>query len=448
MKTINFFSFLLIIAILFTVSCKIENAPVDPNDLNRRFEKAIVLRDNTSYESVWDTVMQTQGMSQFSIIRVSDFTIDTKNRMNFVFYYDQHAGYATFRRTWDLVNKKMIPQPEGAAKEDKIARKLHEFQSTSDSYELEFEAYKPYTNYYAEGYLTTESSGGIQYNRVYLKGDMSVTPTTFYPLAALELGYENAVGRNAYNTAVIFRGLNKKDNEDFNYKFSNVNLDYAVFQYVKPNVQTYQLLCEARTNGPSVYFGFTQDNTLQAIEFTETGNLGAQTISATNGTITAEIPWKNPYVNWITQNFKYPGYKYNKTIRHYSVDGSIMSFALRNFVDYKYSTFVYNFNTKEFKTVVDNVSLNYGDPNGSDVDIDETGNLYYTGYANNGANKEGISVYKISVGNSTTLVGTDDFLKYGTVVKLKYLHGKIYMAVSGKKSGYDTIHQLSLIKQK
>ena len=80
---------------------------------------------------------------------------------------------------------------------------------------------------------------------------------------------ENDFTINKFTTKTI---NNCKIINNFNYKFTNVSMDYAIFQYMVPDVQTYHLLCEARTSGPSIYFGFTSKNEIQAIEFTETGN--------------------------------------------------------------------------------------------------------------------------------------------------------------------------------
>lgn len=424
--------------------------PNDPNDPTSRFEIAQVLNTNSAFENVWDTTMDVRTMNTgvTGSLGISDFTVDAKNQMHFVFYQilpsQQSTFYESYRRTWDLTNKKIIPQNPLAYKEKNITRNLYNYQAEK---ELAFELYKPYTNYYVAAIVTSEGSGGISYNKVYFQGDVSMTVAQpFYPLSRLELGYENVVGQSAYFQSVIFRSLNRKNDDDFNYKFTNVSMDYAIFQYMVPDVQTYHLLCEARTSGPSIYFGFTSKNEIQAIEFTETGNFGTTSLTGTEGKVVATVNW-TPYVTWVTQAFVYPVYNFGKTIRHYSPDGSIMSFALNKFDTDRYSTFVYNFNTKAFTKVLEDVSLKYGDINSSDVDIDQEGNIYYTGYADSGKNKEGVSVYKISADGNHTLVGNDNFLKFGQVIKLKHLHGKLYLCVTGKKTGYDT-HQISFIRTK
>ncbi len=65
----------------------------------------------------------------------------------------------------------------------------------------------------------------------------------------------------------------------------------------------------------------------------------------------------------------------------------------------------------------------------TDYDIDEDGNLYYSGYAGAGANTSGVSIYKLTP-SGASVVGMDNFMNYGTVDLIKYYHGKVYLAVS------------------
>ena len=111
------------------------------------------------------------------------------------------------------------------------------------------------------------------------------------------------------------------------------------------------------------------------------------------------------------------------------------------------STFVYNFETNTLSQNLAQASLEYAAA-GSDIDVDENGDVYYTGIAGNGGNANGVSVYKKSGNAASVVVGSDDFLKTGTVVKLKVFSGKIYMAVSVNPDGSSFgSYQLSVIKQ-
>jgi hypothetical protein len=80
------------------------------------------------------------------------------------------------------------------------------------------------------------------------------------------------------------------------------------------------------------------------------------------------------------------------------------------------------------------------------VDCDEFGNIYYTGIADNGKNNIGVSIYKKDKLGVTTLIGADSFLKFGEIIKLKSLYGKVYFALKGKITG-SVKSQISIIKQ-
>jgi len=126
-------------------------------------------------------------------------------------------------------------------------------------------------------------------------------------------------------------------------------------------------------------------------------------------------------------------------------DGKILGILFKNESSKKYWTYSFNFNTKVITKGLENVILDYsGDC--SDIDLDEIGNIYYSGFAANGVNKVGVSIYKKGIDGQTTRIGADDFLKFGTIIKLKALMGKVYFALNGKKTGFDK-YQLSVLKQ-
>ena len=107
-------------------------------------------------------------------------------------------------------------------------------------------------------------------------------------------------------------------------------------------------------------------------------------------------------------------------------------------------SFTYDAPSNTLTKVLDNAPLSFAGPD-SDFDVDELGNAYYTGYAGNGTNQAGVSIYKKSA-VAETVVGGDNVLKYGTVVKLKLLNGKVFFVVTGRRTGTD-ITQLSILKQ-
>jgi hypothetical protein len=408
--------------VLFTLaSCKKEN--IESDKPTNMYDPVYVLNDNSGYEHVWDTTTAYGSISSSTGFVVRDFTVDTRNRMHFVYHYREEY----FRRSLDLTSKKMIPQHPQAGKEQAIGGMYN-----IGNYNRDIEQYKPYTNYYVAAFQTESSSSG--FSKIYLQGDIGISPMpTSYMTGVTELGYENVVVKDAWNTAHMYISLNRKDDEDFNYRFANTRLETAKPFTDSENI-TY-ILCDARTSGKSLYIGLENGTQLKAIEFDR--NMDS---TVRSGNVTATLNWTPP-----------SDFAFIKAFRHYSADGTKLSFALLNYRTSPGSltTFTYNFTTKELKKVLDNVLLSYGRVGSSEYlyDLDEEGNLYYAGYAENGTNDKGISIYKISSGNNTSLVGKDNFLKFGNVAKLKYLHGKIYLAIRGKKTGTE-VQQLSFIKQK
>lgn len=121
-----------------------------------------------------------------------------------------------------------------------------------------------------------------------------------------------------------------------------------------------------------------------------------------------------------------------QTQRHYSADGNKLAMLVRDDNNQHCWTYTYDHTTETLTAVVANAALPYSGE-GSDIDMDDDGNIYYTGVSGNG-NGAGVSVYKRTP-SGATVVGTDDFLKFGTVSKLHYLNGKVHMVITGSVSG-------------
>ena len=124
--------------------------PNDPNDPTNRFEIAQVLNTNSAYENVWDTTMDVRTMNTgvTGSLGISDFTVDAKNQMHFVFYQilpsQQSTFYESYRRTWDLTNKKIIPQNPLAYKE-KILLAIYIITRPKKNLHLNFISHIPIT---------------------------------------------------------------------------------------------------------------------------------------------------------------------------------------------------------------------------------------------------------------------------------------------------------------
>lgn len=134
-------------------------------------------------------------------------------------------------------------------------------------------------------------------------------------------------------------------------------------------------------------------------------------------------------------------------IRHYSTDGKKIAFGFVDMQTLKIYTYTYNYETNTLTQNLANATLDYASTD-SDIDLDDDANVYYSGYASNGSNKNGVSIYKKSLTNPATVVGNDNFLKSGSVEKLKFINGKIYVVVIANQTGTTPIHQISVVKQK
>lgn len=407
------------------------------------YDPVNVLRDNADFEHVWDTTMFMQTFGRYGM---SDMTIENDHLLHFVFIENSIGGvngYESFhRRSVDLNTKKVIPLPQGA----KQYPDLKNFISANGEMrqKLHVHAFRPYTNFYYMALMTYSGSQGGTY--IHVSGDASYiglggvvgrTHLGSFENYDLELGYRNMSIYHYPNMVYSFVGINPNPNP---YLLTGLRLLWGGFATIGPhtfnNGDNFRPLYSETEMGKSTLFATTKDNKLIVAEYMPT-DLPEQSFVETPATLVASVPYTPYYPNFTGTA---------KTYRHYSKDGKQMGLFVYHPDSQKYYSFTYNFQTKSLQKVLDGVSLTYGNETGSDVAFDEQGNLYYTGYANNGNNKEGISIYKIS-SSGHTLVGTDNFLKFGEVVKLKYLLGKIYIAVQGRKTGTQ-VQQLSILKQK
>ncbi len=441
MKKIQTFIISALLAATFFSSC--EKDEIEPDDANGAYDPVNVLRDNAGFEHVWDTTMFMQTLGRYGM---SDMTIENDHLLHFVFTENSIGGvngYESFhRRSVDLNTKKVIPLPQGA----KQYPNLKNFISTNGEsrQKLHVHAFRPYTNFYYMALMTYGGPRGSTY--IHVSGDASYTGLGgvvgqthlgSFEEYHLELGYRNMSIYHYPNMVYSFVGLNPNPNP---YLLTGLRLLWGGFNTIGPhtfnNGDNFRPLFSETELGKSTLFATTKDNKLIVAEYTPT-ELPEQSFVETPATLVASVPYTPYYPNFTGTA---------KTYRHYSKDGKQMGLFVYHPDSQKYYSFTYNFQTKTLQKVLDGVSLTYGNETDSDIAFDEQGNLYYTGYANNGNNKEGVSIYKISTGGNT-LVGRDNFLKFGEVVKLKYLLGKMYVAVQGRKTGTQ-VQQLSILKQK
>ncbi len=414
------FILVLIIAIGTITGCE-EKSTIEPYDPSKGYAPIGVLNDNTSYTNIYDTAVFLSGANgSLSNIGVYDFTIEENRQLNAVFFTSlptqQSPLIIPHRFSKNLINNQMVAVPST----------VNQFpQNLNIAYDKVIRQFFPYSNIFSSlvekngmgqfvGDIDGTITGGI--GNPQGQGDFSFR----YPVFNSGGFYGNFSRLNSGNPEIgssfnIFRaGIG-----------SNANLNY------------YRVSClhEVYNNNNSKEYyaiGVTVDSVhVFKIDFSFFGDNNNYPV------FTASM------INAIQTNVI--GTLEDRTLRHYSPDGKILSFMITELNTNKRSTYVYNFETNVLTQNLDKVSLEYADAS-SDIDIDENGDIYYTGFAGNGSNMNGVSVYKKSGASPSVLYGSDNFLKFGTIVKLKILFNNVYLAVSGKQSGKD-VYQISFIKQ-
>ncbi|MDD3742452.1 MAG: hypothetical protein PHX54_02365 [Lentimicrobiaceae bacterium] len=430
-----------VLALFGMVSCEKED-PKQENPADA-YAPVNVLTDNSSFEHIWDTNALVQ---QFGRYGMSDLTIEDDHLLHFVYTQNFLGGVdgvdSYYRKSIDLNTKRTVPLPKNAAQYPN----LNSFANLSgtDRQKLHVHAFRPYRNEYVMAFMTY--GGPMGSTHIHVSGDASYTGLGgvngqshigYFEGLDLELGYRNMSMYVYYHMVYLFCGLNPNPNP---YLLTGIDLLWGGFktidQYTFNNGTNIRPLYTEADRVTSTLFATTNDNKLIVAEF-QPIFLPESVSVETPATLVASVPYTPYYPEFVTAA---------KTYRHYSKDGKQMGLFVYHADTKKYYSFSYNFQTKTLKKILDGVSISYGDEAASDIAFDEFGNLYYTGYADNGNNKVGISIYKISA-EGHSLVGNDNFLKFGQVVKIKYLLGKIYVAVQGRKTG-TSIQQLSILKQK
>jgi hypothetical protein len=380
-----------------------------------------VLQNNTSYTGVFDTAIYLGGANGSpSNIGIYDFTIENGNMLHAVMYTSlptqQSPLVIPARFSRDLNTGKSIALPSGIGQYP---------QNLNVSYDKVIRQFFPYSNIYA---ILVEKNGMGQF-----LGDIDATINT---------GIGNPQGQGdfsfrypVFNSGGFYGNFSRLSSGD-----PGIGSSFTVFRAgigSNANLNYFRVSCLHEVydnNGTKDYFaiGVTADSVqVYKINFSFMGDNNNYPV------FTAEMIQALP----TTVN----GTLEERSLRHYSTDGRTLSFMITEMNTNKRSTYVYNFANNTLTQNLSNVVLEYADA-GSDIDIDEAGDLYYTGYAGNGSNTGGVSVYKKSGSAAAVLVGSDNFLKFGTVVRLKVLMGKVYLAVTGKQSDKD-VYQLTMLRQ-
>ena len=405
--------FFAITFIVLAASC--EKKELQPKPEEPFVQKpADVLNVNSGYTSVYDYIQNVQGAgSAIGNLDLTDFTVESNGILNYVLYsgYQSQQSYLTTnsRVSVNLITKTEVPQPSYTASF---------FSSFDKNNQADNVIYKPYSNY-----------ATIIKNATYCDGDISAIGGTvinfgktdfdlFYP--QFNLGKVNNA-MPASQTTYIFTGLQNPPNSTLfgcsaqTYTFTNPSSNQVILGGV---------FDWKRTTAPVKIHGFVLRN-------------DSMIVYNCNSTAIQKIIGVN--VNGLSSNDNVT------TFRNYSSDGNVVGLVFKETTSNKYWSYSFNFITQVLTKGVENTSLDYSAA-GSDVDADEFGNMYYSGVAGNGSNTTGVSIYKKDITGSTTVVGADNFLKFGTITKLKSMFGKVYLVVSGTISG-TYYKQITFLKQ-
>lgn len=409
---------------LITACEKETNDPVKPEQ-PPVIGPVSVLNDNSGFDTVMNVV---RVLSSATVappgIYVADFSLEANNNFNIVYYTEfpsQQSVIASYSRfTKNLATQAIVPLPPYA---DNLST-FSPAQIQNSGYNLTLQQFRPYSNYFT--YAQQRPGSFSINNSIEFKGDYSALIKTANPVGVADLGFyypvANIEGASARNNAFGYFTLGTPSPSYLTKVCNPLSLTYLN----KSNASVVCSLLEARYSfqGASMEFAIRSDSLIASeVNINDLTKIKVAAIATSQ----------------ITGNAVY------KTMRHYTPDGNILAILLHNEIASTFWTFTYNFATRTLTKGLENAHLDYGDT-GSDYDLDEAGNIYYSGYAANGANKTSVTIYKKDITGMNTRIGADAFLKNGRIIKLKYLSGKVFVAVNGKQTGTST-YQLTILKQ-
>lgn len=144
-------------------------------------------------------------------------------------------------------------------------------------------------------------------------------------------------------------------------------------------------------------------------------------------------------------------YKPRQIETHVSEDGNIIGVLLsdQGTTPLFYSA-SYNRQSRTWTRNLNAVSIpGLGTAVNVDHDLDEAGNVYFDGWANNFQSDSTISIYKTSSSGISSIA--EDIIKSGSIKQIRYLNGKVYAAVvysfSAKTGSSTKNYRVAVIKQ-
>lgn len=417
MKNHVLFAIMSLVALIY--SCNKDH--INKNDSN--IQAIDVLNNNSGFETVYDSALvkeERTGLPNY--LEMGDYTIEGNDKLNFQFHVIQPTTlqidpfYTYFRKSHNISTRKSLTLPYN----------IGSFPSASLDFNRPKYQYLPYSNIQS----STQLSGGNGFLRVLLvKNDVNLEFSSSAFLGVFDLGYRHFM----YNS-FSFSGLGNAHGAFTKLNSGSplsIGATYTMFYapVVVPNA-TSVLDVHLGNNNAENYYALAMNTDSVFVVKYNYSTFGTEIVDPTYTTIKInKIKQKSPITVPNTLTF-----------RHYSVDGNKIAFGVYNSVESTVNTYTYDYTSNILSQNLSNVQIELNGGSILLLDMDEQGNVYFLG-------QNGGAVYMVSQSNSPQLVGNDNFLKIGKVSKLKYLNGKVYLAIIADQSEKG-VHQLSIVRQK
>lgn len=411
-------------AALVLLACeKKTTKPATPEEPVATSQEAVmVLNDGSGYDTIHNRVANLQGIgSAIGNLGVFDFSVENNN-LNYVWYStfqsQQSNNTSRTRTSVNLGTKASVALPQYASDLQGL--------SPASGEVLSFITYRPYTNLVAYCLDRTVNGGGQTARSAEFGGDITASiPRSYDVVGTPDLGYrfpvtntvryQNSPGgetRTGYYTVGV---------QSNSYLYKVCNPVKFSFSYVSSHKIFSNLLDVSNISPAGLYYSFDlRDDSLIVYNVTLPPgvNNSPPTAFASMNKIAA-VSVSGLSANAFT------------TQRHYSADGKTFGMLFKDNVSNKCWTFSFDYTTGTITKGIENAMLDYSGT-GSDIDLDEYGNVYYSGTAANGTNAAGVSIYKKNTAGTVSLMGSDNFLKFGEITNLRFINGKIYLVVAGR----------------
>lgn len=406
-------------------SCKKESMTT-PKDANGTPEAATVLKEGSGFSQSIDVMVKLTEMNSGSTGKLGlyDFNVDRSNQLNLA-YYDEWQSQQDklktgYRKAFDFTSGKEIAvsnETEYALGRQKYLQGTIEFMPYSSKL-VSFN----FSDWGSAGYSQAFFGGDIS-------ADMPMAPTWQGNYSG-GIAYYNVYAEQKFNGGKHYLLVNLLSSSSVLSQYEYLTPAMPPLGSVRPEKPVLANFPDPRHldgQGKTVVISVRADSVL-AYKIDNVMS-PAKVYTRTGGLVSSGFNKESVY----------------KWQRHYSASGDKMSMLVYDTSAKKYWTYVYDFTNDILTPKINNANLSYS-ASGSDIDMDEEGNIYYTGIAGNGSNTAGVSVFKLSP-SGISLVGSDNFLKFGEVVKMKFFNGKVHLAVTGNVSGVKAWGQLSILSQ-